>query len=179
MKRVGRIAGLGVAAALALPAAAGGYPNTTPGNHDFGPQAIGTASDAVSYMISAKCNSGQMVPGGPIVCFAPGGEAPFVPHVTVTGPFKIQDNTCSAPLLQDSPIPSTCTFGVAFVPQAVGEANGIVDVGDPVGFGKAAVKGTGIQPTAPTLSTTKKKCKKKGHKRSAAAAKKKCRKKKR
>jgi hypothetical protein len=75
---------------------------------------------------------------------------------------------------------TSCTFDVVYAPVALGSHQGIVDVGDSMGFAKAAVYGTGLAPppttTAPPTAAPVKKCKK--H-RSAAAAKKKCKKKRR
>jgi hypothetical protein len=175
-----RILFLGALAAL-VPATAAAYPTTGPNSHAFGNQVVGTLSAPSTFSIHAKCISVDVPP--PAVCANPGGDGPFTPNVTVSGPFRIVNNGCTATMAQADPYGSYCYFDVVFKPVLVGPVTGVINVGDASGFGTASVSGTGTAPQAQSLpaptptAVAKKKCKKKGHKRSAAAAKKKCRKK--
>ncbi len=155
--------------------------STTPNSHDFGGQTAGTASAPFTFTLRVSCNEDLPNPG---ICLS---DDPLTPNVTVSGNFAIRNNNCTAFMPGNSPLPGdSCTFGVAFVPPATGYQTGIVDVGDPGGFGKAGVSGTGLAPVLPvplaTPTTTpgpgpaKKKCKRR---RGQAAAARKCKRKKR
>jgi hypothetical protein len=166
---------LGVLAAL-IPATASAYPTIGPNTHDFGAKLVGTASAPYTFQIHAKCLAYSPTPGAPLECAAMGGDPPFTPNVSVSGPFRIANNGCTATMLQANPYGSYCYFDVVFAPLLPGPATGVIDVGSP--YATASVSGTGIPaPMQSSPTPTKKKCKKKGHNRSAAAAKKKCRKK--
>jgi len=164
------VAALALGAGGAAPAAA--YVSLTPNQHDFGAQQVGTVSAPFSFTLRVRCIEDPANPGSGICLM---GSEPFTPNVSVTGPFKVQNNTCTSTMPGDTTYGTTCTFGISFAPTLSGSQSGIVDSGDPGGFGKAAVQGVG-QPAVSTAAG-KKKCKKK--KRSATAARKKCKKKKR
>jgi hypothetical protein len=161
-----------LAAALPASASAAGAPIvTSPTSHDFGSQLVGTASTPFTFTLTDRCYEDVGVPG---TCVA---NNPFTPSVSVSGPFAIQGNNCTAPMPGNTVFGTTCTFNVVFIPSAAGGQSGVVDVGDPAGFGKAAVTGTGTAPSAvapvPVPAPAAKKCKKRHR---ASAAKKKCRK---
>jgi hypothetical protein len=160
----------GVCAWAAAPAAA--TISLTPNQHDFGAQQVGTASAPFTFTLRVTCYPDFANP--PNGCSSP---HPFTPSISVTGPFTVQNNTCTSTMPGDStPFGTTCTFGISFAPTLSGSQTGIVSSGDPDGFGKAAVQGIGTAvPPLATGAAKKKKCKKK---KRAAAAKKKCKKRK-
>ena len=168
------------AALVGLPASAGafvGYAvSTSPNTHDFGTQAVGTATP-FTFTVRVHCDEDVANPG---TCLS---AHPFTPHVTVTGEFAVRNNTCTTAMPGSDIVGTTCTFDVAFVPATAGPKTGIVDIGEPGGFAKASVMGTGVIAAQPPTSggaagtpSAKRRCKK--H-RSATVAKKRCKKKKR
>ncbi len=150
-----------VAAAMAVvPAAALGMSSTAPFNHDFGAHTIGTTSPPQTFTLTVRCTPD---PPNPNMCT--GAPEPLTPNVTVTGPFAIQDNTCTTTMPGSTTFGTSCTFKVVYKPVSTGEAVGIIDVGDPGGFGKAAVRGTGVAlpatpPPGAGSTVGPKKCKK-------------------
>jgi hypothetical protein len=189
--RTGRRCLLALAGAGALvPAlfAAGAHAQTapyqiSPFNHSFGQQALGTTSAPATFTLTVRCYEDV---GNPGTCLM---NNPFTPNVTVSGDFAIRDNGCTSMMPGNSTFGTSCNFNVVFVPTLLGDRTGIVDVGQPDGFARAGVTGTGVPPPmpvqpiplqpGPSLPTApRKRCKKKkGGKRAAAA--KKCRKRKR
>jgi hypothetical protein len=145
--------------------------STTPNAHDFGSQSLGSASAPFTFTLRVTCDEDVANPG---TCLNP---HPFTPNVTVTGDFAIRDNGCTSTMPGNAFFGTTCTFNVLFAPAATGARSGIVDVGEPGGFAKAAVTGNGVAvPTVPSpVPTTAKKKKCRKH-RSASAAKKRCKK---
>jgi hypothetical protein len=157
--------------------AAGATVVTAPTSHDFGSQTVGTPSAPFTFTLTNRCYEDIANPG---TCLMPGGNHPFTPSVSVTGDFAIKNNNCITLMPGDTVLGTSCTFDVVFVPSAAGSQLGVVDVGDPAGFGKAGVTGTGVPPAAaatpgalPGSAPGGKKCKKRH--RSAATAKR-CRK---
>jgi hypothetical protein len=172
---------VGLLASLAVmaggPAAAGAQAPylIDPFNHSFGQQAAGTTSGPVTFTLTVRCYANPSP--DPFDCMT---NNPFTPNVTVSGNFAIRDNGCTAMMPGNSTFGTSCNFNVVFAPLVLGSHTGIVDVGEPGGFGRAGVSGTGIAPpptpTVPTPAPKPKRCKKKGKGKGAAAAKK-CRKK--
>jgi len=169
-----------VAAGVLLPTgSAAARVSTTPNSHDFGGQTAGTTSAPFTFTLTVRCTEDPANPGSGI-CNG-GMSEPFTPNVTVSGRFVIQNNNCTSTMPGNTTFGTSCTFGVAFAPLAIGAHTGIVDVGEPSGFGKAAVYGFGLSPPLPLATpvtptgvqptTKRRKCKK----RRASAAKK-CRK---
>lgn len=164
-----------LAAALWCAAPAGADIRLTPFQHDFGARTIGTPSAPAVFTLTVTCRPDPaQVPPNPPMC-NPDGDHPLNPNVTVTGDFTIVNNDCTLPMPGDTVSGNSCTFGVVFTPKVTGERTGVVDVGDPDGFGRAGVKGLGTAALSTAEPRKSKKCKRK--KRSAAAAKKKCKKK--
>jgi hypothetical protein len=164
---------------VALPASAGAPAPflISPFNYSFGQQALGTTSGPVAFTLTVRCfEDPSPMPGD---CMT---NNPFTPNVTVSGNFAIRDNGCTSMMPGDTTFGTSCNFNVVFSPLVLGSHTGIVDVGQPDGFGRAGVSGTGVAPPpAPTGTTPApkpRKCKKKG-KKGAVAAKKRCKKKKR
>ena len=163
--------GLAVLGGSAAQGFAGYAVSTTPNSHDFGGQAVGTIGVPFSFTLRVHCDEDVAMPG---TCL---NSHPFTPNVAVSGDFAIRDNTCPATMPGTDIYGTSCTFGVVFAPRALGAAMGVVDVGEPYGFAKAGVTGTGAAGGAPPLPIhTAKKCK--SH-RSASIAKRRCKKRRR
>lgn len=153
--RLGLLAALLVALAAVSPGTSLARVQTAPINHTFAGQTIGTSSGPFTFTLTVSCHEDPANLG---TCFPPpDGNDPLTPNVTVTGPFAIQNNNCTSPMPGNTFAGTSCTFGVVFAPQSTGSQTGIVDVGDPDGFGKASVSGFGLAlplPPANPASTT-------------------------
>src|SRR5688572_2676269 len=104
MSRLGRrlLVPLAVGSALVPAGVATARVSTTPFNHAFGGQTVGTTSGPVTFTLNVRCTEDPANPGSGI-CNPPGAE-PFTPNVTVTGNFAIQSNNCT------STMPGNTTF---------------------------------------------------------------------
>lgn len=155
-----------VALAAASPAQGAVQLNRT--QNDYGQVAIGSASGAVTFMLSAYCDDDPLLVA--YQCM-PGGEPPVPVSIAAPAGF-VQSNNCPAALPRTETA-ATCQISVSFVPPATGAFQGLLTTGDPMdGTPSAALSGAGVPPAPATKAKKKRKCKKRH--RSAAAAGKKC-----
>ena len=133
-----------VASGLAFASTAGAYVTLAPNSQDFGSQQVGTVSAPVTFTLKVTCYPDFANP--PLGCNA---NEPFTPSVSASGDYAVQSNTCTAPMPGDTTYGTTCTFSVVFVPVALGALTGIASSGEPNGFGRSGLTGTGVAPPAP------------------------------
>jgi hypothetical protein len=124
-----------------------GAATLTPASHDFGSQAVGTASAPQPFILSASCSVEATL--DPAFC---GGSQRVTPAVSTAGDFS-QTNNCPATL---RPV-EICTINVTFIPTAAGFRTGTLTAASGV---TSSLSGTGVAVAAPRKAAIKK-CKKK------------------